>query len=47
MRFDANHYGESTSQNNNVVRERDSWSAVNLRVGVTNENWDVTLLPTT
>ncbi len=43
VRFDANHYGESTSQNNNVVRERDSWSAVNLRAGVTNETWDITL----
>ena len=43
VRMDANHYGESTSQNNNVIRERDSWSAVNLRLGVTNENWDVTL----
>ncbi|MEM7097185.1 MAG: TonB-dependent receptor [Pseudomonadota bacterium] len=43
VRFDANHYGESTSQNNNVIRERDSWAAVNLRVGVSNENWDITL----
>ena len=43
VRFDANHYGESTSQNNNVIRERDSWSAVNVRVGMTNENWDLTV----
>ena len=43
VRVDANHYGESTSQNNNVIRERDSWNAVNLRAGITNENWDVTL----
>ena len=43
LRLDANHYGESTSQNNNVIRERDSWSAVNLRAGMTNESWDVTL----
>jgi len=43
VRIDANHYGESTSQNNNVIRERDSWNAVNLRAGVTNDNWDITL----
>lgn len=43
VRLDANHYGESTSQNNNVIRERDSWNAVNLRAGVSNENWDLTL----
>jgi outer membrane receptor protein involved in Fe transport len=43
LRVDANHYGESTSQSNNVLRKRDSWSAVNLRAGVTNENWDITL----
>ena len=43
LRFDANYYGESTSQNNNVIRERDSWNAVNLRAGVTNESWDITL----
>ncbi len=43
VRFDANHYGESTSQNNNVIRERDSWSAVNLRAGITNDSWDITL----
>ncbi|NKB98544.1 MAG: TonB-dependent receptor [Pseudomonadales bacterium] len=43
LRLDANHYGESTSQNNNVIRERDSWSAVNVRAGITNESWDITL----
>ena len=43
VRLDANHYGESTSQNNNVIRERDSWNAVNVRAGITNESWDITL----
>ena len=43
VRIDANHYGSSTSQNNNVIRKRNSWNAINLRAGVTNENWDITL----
>ncbi len=43
VRADGNYYGESTSQNNNEVRERDSWEAVNLRAGMMNENWDITL----
>ena len=43
IRVDANHYGESTSQNNNVIRERDSWNAVNVRAGMSNESWDITL----
>ena len=43
VRVDANYYGESTSQNNNEVRERDSWEAVNLRAGITNDTWDITV----
>ena len=43
VRVDVNHYGQSTSQNNNVIRKRNSWSAVNLRAGLTNESWDITL----
>ena len=43
VRLDANYYGESTSQNNNEVRERDSWEAVNLRAGISNETWDITV----
>ena len=43
MRADANYYGDSTSFNNGSIVDRDSWSALNLRAGVLNENWDVTL----
>ena len=43
LRADANYYGESTSFNNGSIVDRDSWSALNLRAGVLNENWDVTL----
>ena len=43
LRADANYYGDSTSFNNGTVVDRDSWSALNLRAGVMNETWDVTL----
>ncbi len=43
VRADANYYGESTSFNNGAIIDRDSWSALNLRAGVMNENWDLTL----
>jgi outer membrane receptor protein involved in Fe transport len=43
VRADGNYYGESTSFNNGTVVERESWEALNLRAGVMNENWDVTL----
>jgi iron complex outermembrane receptor protein len=43
LRADANYYGDSTSFNNGSIVDRDSWSALNLRAGVLNENWDVTL----
>ncbi len=43
VRADGNYYGESTSFNNGAVVERDSWDALNLRAGMMNENWDITL----
>ena len=43
LRADANYYGDSTSFNNGAIVDRDSWSALNLRAGVLNESWDVTL----
>ncbi len=43
VRADGNYYGDSTSFNNGAVVDRESWEALNLRAGVMNENWDVTL----
>lgn len=43
IRADGNYYGDSTSFNNGSVVERESWEALNLRAGVMNENWDITL----
>ena len=43
LRADGNYYGDSTSFNNGTVVARDSWSALNLRVGLLNESWDLTL----
>ena len=43
VRADGNYYGESTSFNNGAVVERDSWEALNLRAGVMNDSWDITL----
>ena len=43
LRADANYYGDSTSFNNGTVVDRDSWAALNLRAGVLNATWDVTL----
>jgi iron complex outermembrane receptor protein len=43
VRADGNYYGESTSFNNGTVVERDSWEALNLRAGVMNDSWDITL----
>jgi len=41
LRADANHYGESSSSNNGEPRARDAWSAVNLRVGMFNDTYEV------
>ncbi len=47
VRGDANYYGDSYSSNNEssaaTQRLRESWAALNLRVGVLNEKWDLTL----
>ena len=43
LRADGNYYGDSTSFNNGTVVDRDSWSALNLRAGLLNESWDLTL----
>jgi len=46
-RADANHYGDSFSSNNEssaaTQRQRDAWSAVNLRVGFFSPTWEITL----
>ena len=45
LRADANHYGESFSSNNEssaaTQRQRDAWSAVNLRAGLFNDTYEV------
>jgi outer membrane receptor protein involved in Fe transport len=45
VRGDGNYYGDSYSANNESVganaRLRESWSALNLRVGIVNEQWDL------
>ncbi len=47
VRADANYYGDSYSSNNETSaatqRLRKSWSAFNLRLGIINEKWDLTL----
>jgi outer membrane receptor protein involved in Fe transport len=47
VRADFNYYGESFSANNESVganaRKRDSWSALNLRIGMVNDKWDLIL----
>ncbi len=47
VRADANYYGDSFSSNNEASaatqRLRKSWSALNLRAGIVNEKWDLTL----
>lgn len=43
VRADGNYYGDSYSSNNGEQRKRDAWSALNLRAGMTNETWDLTL----
>jgi len=43
LRADANHYGESFSTNNGEPRERDAWSAVNMRAGLFNDTYEITL----
>ena len=47
FRADANHYGDSFSSNNEssaaTQRLRASWSAVNLRVGMVTEKYEVIL----
>ena len=43
LRADGNYYGDSTSFNNGTVVDRDSWEALNLRAGLMNESWDLTL----
>ena len=47
LRADANYYGDSYSANNEASnanqRLRESWSALNLRVGMINDAWDITL----
>ncbi len=45
VRVDGNYYGDSYSANNESSyasqRLRPSWNAVNVRAGVTDENWDI------
>lgn len=47
FRVDANHYGDSFSSNNEssaaTQRLRENWSALNLRVGMVNERYEVIL----
>jgi len=47
VRADANYYGDSYSSNNEssaaTQRLRKAWTALNLRLGVLNEKWDLTL----
>lgn len=43
LRADFNHYGRSFSTNNGDLRERPSWTALNLRAGVIRDDWEVTL----
>ena len=47
FRADANHYGDSFSSNNEASaatqRLRESWSAVNLRLGAVTEKYELTL----
>ena len=47
VRADGNYYGDSFSANNESVgadaRLRASWSALNLRAGIVNDQWDVIL----
>ena len=50
VRADGNHYGESFSANNATsladARVRDAWEQLNLRAGVMNDDWEVTLFAT-
>jgi len=47
VRADANYYGDSYSSNNEASaatqRLRKAWSALNLRAGIVNDKWDLTL----
>ncbi len=47
VRADGNYYGDSFSSNNEASaatqRLRKSWAALNLRTGLINEKWDLTL----
>ncbi len=45
LRADYNHYGDSFSSNNEPVtpRLRPKWDVLNLRAGVTHDDWDLTL----
>lgn len=47
VRADGNYYGDSFSSNNETSaatqRLRESWAALNLRTGLVNEKWDLTL----
>jgi hypothetical protein len=50
LRADGNYYGESFSANNATsladARVRDSWEQLNLRAGVMNDDWELTLFAT-
>jgi outer membrane receptor protein involved in Fe transport len=47
VRADLNHYGDSYSSNNATSaaeqRLREAWTALNLRAGLMNERWELTL----
>jgi iron complex outermembrane recepter protein len=47
VRADANYYGDSYSSNNETSaatqRLRKAWAALNLRAGIVNDTWDLTL----
>ncbi len=47
VRADGNYYGDSFSANNEGIgaqaRLRESWSALNLRTGIVNDQWDLIL----
>ena len=43
VRADGNYYGESTSFNNGAIIDRDSWQALNVRAGIMNDTWNITV----
>ena len=43
VRADGNYYGESTSFNNGAIADRDSWQALNVRAGIMNDTWNITV----